>query len=429
MFVFDERVQISQSNVLALVRDFLYQDPLPNWYIKEALSEEHLADSKGSHWVDFFAWDEVYGLEYAVKHGRITLAEGTTIETLTSSPMGNNNKEKVFTIVGTRLENRELTNEWGTFTVPMVTDKNVAVALVRALPITENICRIRIVLTEFDPPVMRHIENLAYYILERTESNERAENWRCKQTSPEEPTAKHAAGTGQSDASLETKLGAGTSSSKAEASWTILDEYIDALRSVCLKHDASISETTADYDDRSVTRTFTVRRLDSRFESTGSLHVVIDTRNLEWPVMVAKLRVNKEFKPTLEEAEHHQWQNAFVNDILNRVSEIRKEYAKTQRVATRTHLVASAAPTSQEQTKADGVQAEPMPRDKSKRKGLFGLRIGYLIAGIVLGIFISIASWFLFPDWARSNLLWLILFPIAFAAATNFIANFRKAYE
>ncbi len=193
MFVFDERVQISQSNVLALVRDFLYQDPLPDWYIKEALSEEHLADSKGSHWVDFFAWDEVSGLEYAVKHGRITLAEGTTIETLTSSPKGNNNKEKVFTIVGTRLENRELTNEWGTFTVPMVTDKNVAVALVRVLPITENTCRIRIVLAEFDSPVMRHIENMAYYILERTESKERAENWQCKQTSPNEPTAIQAA--------------------------------------------------------------------------------------------------------------------------------------------------------------------------------------------------------------------------------------------
>lgn len=66
---------------------------------------------------------------------------------------------------------------------------------------------------------------------------------------------------------------------------------------------------------------------------------------------------------------------------------------------------------------------------ESKRNRILGLRIDYLIIGMILGILISGVSLFLFPDWARSNLTLVILFPIAFAAATSFIASFRKAYE
>ena len=74
-------------------------------------------------------------------------------------------------------------------------------------------------------------------------------------------------------------------------------------------------------------------------------------------------------------------------------------------------------------------QAEAEPNKESDRKRIFGLRIDYLIVGILLGILISVASLFLSPEWARSNLTLVILFPVAFAAATAFIANFRKAFE
>jgi hypothetical protein len=64
-----------------------------------------------------------------------------------------------------------------------------------------------------------------------------------------------------------------------------------------------------------------------------------------------------------------------------------------------------------------------------KKKRMFGLQIGYLIAGIALCILIIVASLILFPDWARSNFTLVVLIAVAFGVATQFIANFRKAYE
>lgn len=78
---------------------------------------------------------------------------------------------------------------------------------------------------------------------------------------------------------------------------------------------------------------------------------------------------------------------------------------------------------------AEQEQAGTRSHRESKRNRIFGLHAGFLIVGIVLGIFISLASWYIFPDWSRSNLTFVILFPFAFAVATNFVANFRKAYE
>lgn len=82
-----------------------------------------------------------------------------------------------------------------------------------------------------------------------------------------------------------------------------------------------------------------------------------------------------------------------------------------------------------ERNKASDEQAGAKPRKESKRKRIFGLRTEYLIAAIILGIIISVVSLFVFPDWARSNLTLVILFPFGFATATTIIANFRKAFE
>lgn len=52
----------------------------------------------------------------------------------------------------------------------------------------------------------------------------------------------------------------------------------------------------------------------------------------------------------------------------------------------------------------------PAPTDAPKKKRLLGLRVDYLIIGIILGVLISGVSFLLFPDWARSLTL-VILFP------------------
>ena len=69
------------------------------------------------------------------------------------------------------------------------------------------------------------------------------------------------------------------------------------------------------------------------------------------------------------------------------------------------------------------------PSKELKRKRIFGLRVDYLIAAILLDIFICVASLFLFPDWARSIVTLVILISVGFGAATSFIANFRKSNE
>lgn len=66
---------------------------------------------------------------------------------------------------------------------------------------------------------------------------------------------------------------------------------------------------------------------------------------------------------------------------------------------------------------------------ESRWRRLLGFRTAYLIAGFAIGILVSLVSLFLFPTWAQTNFFLIILFPIAFAAATSFVANFRKAYE
>jgi hypothetical protein len=66
---------------------------------------------------------------------------------------------------------------------------------------------------------------------------------------------------------------------------------------------------------------------------------------------------------------------------------------------------------------------------ESDRKRIFGLRVEYLIAAIILAIFIIVSSLLLVPDWARSNLGLVMLFAGAFATAISLIANFRKAFE
>lgn len=227
-----------------------------------------------------------------------------------------------------------------------------------------------------------------------------------------------AAGAARSETSSTAQLGARTRTSRVEASWTILHEYLDVLQSVCLQHNAVLAEANSNNTtDRTITRSFTVLRLNSKFEWSGRLYIVVDTSNLENPVTATRFRVGDHLKPTIEEDEHNRWQNEFVDDLRSKVSAIRKMHANIQR-----------EPTAK-QTAAGAGQVETMPRKKSERMRVFGLRIEYLIAAIVLGILISIASLFVFPEWARSNILLVILFPFAFAAATNFIANFRKAYE
>jgi hypothetical protein len=68
-------------------------------------------------------------------------------------------------------------------------------------------------------------------------------------------------------------------------------------------------------------------------------------------------------------------------------------------------------------------------QSESEAKRIFGLRADYLIAAIIFGILICIASLFLFPDWGLSIRALVILFPLAFVGVTNFVANFRRAFE
>ena len=66
---------------------------------------------------------------------------------------------------------------------------------------------------------------------------------------------------------------------------------------------------------------------------------------------------------------------------------------------------------------------------KPPKKRILGLRADYLVVAVVLGIMISLASLVLSPDWARSNLALVVLFPVGFAGATAVIANVRRAFE
>jgi hypothetical protein len=146
-------VKINQSNILALVRDYLHLDSFPDWYMKEALSDEHLAQSGGSYWVDFRALNEVSAFKRGLESNRIKLAEGVEMDAFLKRMGDDHDRERIFVIVGTRMEYVE------------------DVALVCALPIADT-CRIRIGLTELDPPVTRLIKGLADHILTRTSRNQ-----------------------------------------------------------------------------------------------------------------------------------------------------------------------------------------------------------------------------------------------------------------
>jgi hypothetical protein len=109
----------------------------------------------------------------------------------------------------------------------------------------------------------------------------------------------------------------------------------------------------------------------------------------------------------------------FIGELWRRLIEDWLRWEKTRK-QTQTTPTEPATMRAQEQDAATE-QAKPMILQ-------FALRHKYLIAGIILAVVITVASLLLFPDWARSNLTLVILFPVAFAAATGFIADIRKAY-